>query len=304
MSQEIVLQHSQLIVRFQAIEAFVETKYTNNQRATLKDLARKIKIPVDTLVYELNLWLNYAVRHEASANMIHKLGLFYSETHVAPKEFRDIKFTSEERRRMHAVSKQWELPGYTYIKLMKDLMLHNPEMKERIIEQLKTTAYSAFSTLANLDLHTKTVCLQFDNWEKYATPLMVGNGNTPIFRYNSEEVDVWMHWARKTVEQHEAHKAIDVNNQEIICLARTDETVEQRAARKDACKLVNEFVKRMAVMGLILTKVTTRIDFDRHTTRPGDSKPPVLHFTNPNDAMVDIHICLETMGGYGKFILN
>lgn len=305
MSNAIAIRHNEMITRFKAIEAFVETKYANEERATLKELARKLKIPQDSIVYELNLWLKYCVRHDAPSNMIHKLGLFFSEDHICPKDLRAVSFTSEERRKMHTVSKQWELPGFTYIKLMKDLMLNDPDMHKRIGEQLATTEFCMTTLLRVMGLVTDKDTENTTNWEDYIQPLHVGNGNRcNVYSLRNENIDVWMYWARKTVEQHEAHKLIDPETQEIICLAPDNESIEKRLERKHACSRLNTFVKEMNKMGMILTKVTTQTDFIACNPDSGKKKYPTLHFTNPNDAMVDVSIKFMTFGEHGKFILN
>lgn len=305
MSNNIIAQHQELFARFQSIEAFIGTKFAQCQRTTLKELARKIKVPYDQITVHLNQWLNYAIRHEANSNMIHKLGVFFTDQHQRPMEFKELNLSTDEKRRIHLVSRQWDLPGYTYIKLLKDLMIATPESRANIKEQLVTSSYTVLTNLQSMGLVHKEEANTPIDWDQFITPLRFGNGgNTPVYKFTNGTVDIWMHWARKTHEQHEAHKAIVSTDQEIICLAPDDETTEQRTTRKEACDELNKFVSNMATMGLILTNVTTQTDFNSEVEGSGRKKFPTLHFTNPNDAMVDVMVKFLTFGEYGKFILN
>lgn len=297
-------QHAVIFNRIEAISQFINIQYARAERATLKELARKIKVPYESIAFHLAEWLKYSIRYDAPANIIHKLSVFFTAENVRPSQLLEIGLTSSEKITIHQASRRFDLPGYTYIKIFKDLMLATEEGVANVKAQLETTWAIAYGCLKSFG------AVQDSEWEKanidmglslFGHGMIYGRQNQS---FHNDHVSIGIMWGNNTIESHEQYKDIDVNNQEIVCLAPKEENVEQRAHRKMCCDALNHFVKDMAEKGLTLVSVHTQAMFEPETSSEKRRRVPTLQFVNPADAMVKITITLHDLNNVGKFILN
>jgi len=304
MSNQIREAHQVLMTKLRYINEFIQTNYLRNTRRKVSDLADELDITIDELVDLMNVWLRNTIREEsAKANIIYKLGLFFSESHKRPKIFSKIDFSSRERYRMQLASQQLELPGYTHVSLFREMMLADDAGKKNIAAQIYQAWDVTNQALIDNGFIEKTTEIKFDfNPE---TQLKPWDNSTPVnygisvSSSGNEDVGIVMQWGRHTYAMHDKLISVDPAEYNLICLTPENQTPEKRKERLHHTANLNAFVLDMASKGMFLSKVHC-------LSNPLTDKVqrPLLGFINKGDAMVEMIITFKKIENVGKFILN
>lgn len=308
MTNSIVQQHNALYTQFKNVDEFIKTKYAKGERVTLKELARVVKVPVTQAEAQLALWVENTIRFDHQSNSIHMLCIFYSAEHVRPRELLNLSLTAKEKSHIHQASRTLHMPDFTYVKMYKQLLT---TMRPGVMDVVRQLTLTEAAIKTGLQLMWQigmeeefTIIGDITNTVHHPTTMTGTLARQPCF--SNDNVMVSMKWGGKSIEKHEQDKLIDPTTQEIICLAPDNETPEERLARKEKCSTFNRYIEHQAMLGLRLTAVTTVTHYQTPPEKVAgkDTRYPAFHFTNMEDAMVEVTVHFKSMAGIGKFILN
>lgn len=308
MTNSIIQQHNALYTQFKNVDEFIKTKYAKGERVTLKELARAVKVPLAQAEAQLARWVENTIRYDHQSNSMHMLCIFYSAEHVRPRELLNLSLTAKEKSSIHQASRTLHMPDFTYVKMYKQLLTTLRPGVMDVIRQL-TLVEAAIKTglqlMQQIGVDEEFRIIGDITDAVYHPTTVTGNlARQPCFA--NENVMASLKWGCKSIEKHEQDKLIDPTIQEIICLAPDNETPERRLIRKKRCNMFNQYIADQAKLGLRLTAVTTVTPYQTPPEKAAgkDARYPVFHFTNMEDAMIEVAVHFKSMAGIGKFILN
>lgn len=294
------MEHTKLMHIFTEIQVFLNTKYARKERATLAELAKALKVKESDIMFYLNNWVKHLPQGAPSSAVINHLAIFYTaEDNRKPICFNSLPLTNEQRHDIHYTSRGLELPGWAHIKLLHGMILHQPDGAQKVGSKMHETADIIFQSLRTSGMIDEAIPNTFVLPERYLMPEGNFVQQQPIVDYG--QVRCLVTWGRRTFRKVDQILRKPHHHSELICLAKPDESPEDRDLRKSALETLKAFIIVAETEGLILVEVRNALIASGASK---NARYPELVFFNPSEEFVEVSTTFKQYPDVGKFIMN